>query len=278
MISPTVEAHGRRPSLGGEAWLLATAVAAVLLGPAEARGQAATQGPAADPAPFVMSADTRATRLFRCFERLYTEAFRRLGIPLQITDQNLMRRNMLLSSGAIDGEMARARVYGEAHPELIRVEEPVFEFGFALYTANPEVRLETLEALAATRYAVEYRRGILVCETTLRKLVPPERLSDVLTTAQGVKKLLAGRTDLYCELEPLYVEEVLAEPELQGAAPVRRVLHFSLLPTYPYLHKRHAALAPRLAEVLRQLKAEGLYDVYFRDVALDAAPAKGKRP
>jgi len=250
---------------------------ALLLCPAAARGQAVPSAPAG-PEPFLMSADTKTTRLYRCFERMYTEAFRRLGIPLQIADHNLTRRNALLSAGAIDGEMARARAYGDAHPELIRVEEPVFEFGFALFAVNQEVRLEKLEELAATGYAVEYRRGILVCENTLKKLVPPERLSDVLTTVQGVKKLQAGRTDLYCELEPFYIEEALAEPELQGAAPVRRVLRFAALPTYPYLHKRHAALAPRLVAVLRQLKAEGIYDAFFQDAVLDPAPAKGKRP
>ena len=35
-----------------------------------------------------------------------------------------------------------------------------------------------------------------------------------------------------------------------------------------YLHKRHAALAPKLAEALRAIKAEGLYDRLHREKVL----------
>ena len=35
-----------------------------------------------------------------------------------------------------------------------------------------------------------------------------------------------------------------------------------------YLHKRHAALAPKLAEALRAIKAEGLYDRLYREKVL----------
>jgi len=31
---------------------------------------------------------------------------------------------------------------------------------------------------------------------------------------------------------------------------------------YPFLHKKHANLAPKLAEVLKQMKAEGLFGQY----------------
>ena len=33
---------------------------------------------------------------------------------------------------------------------------------------------------------------------------------------------------------------------------------------YPYVHKQHADLAPKLAEVLRQMKAEGLFEQYMQ--------------
>lgn len=249
----------RRPRLR----LCALAVACLAATPS-AGGEEPASAPA--PEPMVLSGDDTVP-LFHRFERLYAEAFRRLGIPLRIVGYQLARRAALLESGAIDGEIARALAYGEAHPQLVRVDEPLFEFGFALFAARPEVRLDKLEELAGKGWNVEYRRGIVVCETALRKLVPPERLTDIATTEQGVKKLLAGRTDLYCELEPGYVAQALRALGIEGADRVRRVLRFAQLPTYGYLHAKHAALAPRLAAVLREMKADGTYDRFLAGAA-----------
>jgi polar amino acid transport system substrate-binding protein len=43
-----------------------------------------------------------------------------------------------------------------------------------------------------------------------------------------------------------------------------------------YLHKRHAALAPRLAAALRAIKAEGLYDRLYREKVLSLAKAPAR--
>jgi hypothetical protein len=265
VIERRAPAAPRRPPaaaapLAIRALRVAGVVAATLLFPPAAHAEE----PAAAPRPFVMSADRSNRLVARVFERLYAEAFRRLGVPLQVVEDSLTRRAALSDAGAIDGEMARVRAYGDAHPNLVRVEEPIFDFSFALYSANPEIRLARLGDLAGTSYLVEYRRGILVCEEALGKLVPPERLSDVPTTEQGVKKLLAGRTDLFCELGDYYVEDVLRAPEYRGNV-LHLVLRFATLPTYPYLHQKHAALAPRLAAVLRQMKAEGLFEAWLRE-------------
>jgi len=157
--------------------------------------------------------------------------------------------------------VSRIYAYADAHPDLVRVEEPVLDFSFALFSADPSLRLQRLEDLATSHYIVEYRRGILMCENTLAKYVPAERLSNVTGTEQGVKKLVAGRTDLYCDIET-YVPEALRAPEFKGVTTVRKVLRFASVPTYPYLHKKHAALAARLAATLRQMRAEGLLGDY----------------
>lgn len=265
---------GRDPGRGApcrrHAWpclAVATCVAGLLAGsPARAEEAAAAPGTAAT---FQMSADPGPVRLVRCFTLIYQEAFRRLGIRLEVVTHSLARRTALLEAGAIDGEMARVRAYGDAHPELIRVEEPVYDFSFALFTADPGLRLDRLEDLGSRPLVVDYRRGVLLCETRLRELVPPERLADVLTTEQGVRKLLAGRADLYCDLDMSYVEEALEDPELRRTPGVRRVLRFASLPVYAYLAERHAALAPRLAAVLREMKAEGLIRAYAREAGLE---------
>lgn len=215
-------------------------------------------------APLVMALDVEpGTYLYRWATLIYTEAFRRLGVPVQFSMYSLARRAVLANEGRIDGEGARISAYADTHPELIRVDEPLMDFTFSLFTANPAVRVRRLENLPATPWQVEYRRGVLMCENRLKAFVPPERLSYITASEQGVKKLLAGRTDVYCDLE-IYVALVLNAPEFKGGTRVRKLLDIASVPTYPFLHKRYAELAPRLAATLKQMKAEGLLNAYRR--------------
>lgn len=220
-------------------------------------------------APIVLAADGDASTYGSRWVRLiYDEAFRRLGVPFQLEHFTLARRAALAEAGRIDGETSRIYSYGDSHPHLVRVEESLIDLGFALYTANPALRLARIEELRSTGYLVEYRRGIKICEDNLRPLIAAERLSDVPTTEQGLKKLAFRRTDLYCDIDA-YVLQELQSPEFKGAE-VRKVVSIgNAVPTYPYLNKKHAALAPRLAAVLKQMKAEGLIEVYRLQVERD---------
>lgn len=220
--------------------------------------------------PFVMAADGEPTTYgSRWVSLIYNEAFKRLGIPFHLEHFTLARRAALVEEGRIDGETSRVYSYGNNHPNLVRVEESLIDLGFSLYTANPAVRLARIEDLGSTKYIVEYRRGILICQNALTGVVAPERISDVLTQQQGLKKLIAGRTDLYCDID-VYVLQELQSPEFKDAPKVRKVVSVGkAVPTYPFINKQHAELAPRLAAVLKQMKAEGLIEAYRLQVERD---------
>jgi len=114
---------------------------------------------------------------------------------------------------------------------------------------------------------VQYRRGVLVCENALKKWQPPDRMFDVTTTEQGLKNLLEGPAGFaHCDTR-LAVTSALYSERFKGVTSIRELLVLGeTQPLYPYLHRRNAALAPRLAEVLRQMKAEGLIARYQREV------------
>lgn len=213
--------------------------------------------------PFIMAADGEPTTYgSRWVSLIYTEAFKRLGVPFQLEHFSLTRRAALVDDGTVDGETSRVYSYGNNRPNLVRVEESLIDLGFSLYTANPALRLARIEDLRASNYKVEYRRGILICQNALTAAVPAERISDVLTQQQGLKKLVAGRTDLYCDID-VYVLQELQTPEFKGVTDVRKVISIGkAVPTYPFLNKKHADFAPRLAAVLKQMKAEGLIETY----------------
>jgi hypothetical protein len=85
--------------------------------------------------------------------------------------------------------------------------------------------------------------------------------------------LLAGRSDAYCDID-IYVREALNSDELKGATAVRKLFDIASVPTYPYLYRKHADLAPRLAAVLKQMKAEGLLAEYRKQVERESGWAQ----
>lgn len=229
-------------------------------------------------APFVMGTNTdEATLTGKWYRRLYGEAFRRMGVPLTVTTMPIARLTAAANTGEVHGQPSRLAVYAETNPDQLRVDEVVHGMQLALFGFDPGARLgypKRLEELAQGKWAVEYQRGILLCEKTLKPLVPADKLSDITNTAQGMHKLRAGRTDLYCDFS-LNLESQLLTPEFKGVTGFRPVLDLgTALPLYPYVHKSRAELAPKLAETLKKMKAEGLIERYFRDARREIEAAR----
>lgn len=231
------------------------------LGLALAFSSAHAQTPPArgKPLTFVMAADAEGFA-YRFASLVYNEAFKRLEVPVSIEVYALARRSALVTEGVIDGEGSRVLAYADAHPDLVRVEESIVDITFSVFSASPALRAKSIEDLPATAL-VEYRRGILMCENALKKAIPPGRLSSVISSEQGVKKLLVGRSDAYCDID-VYVNEAMNSAEFKGAGNLRKLFDVAVLPTYPYLARKHAELAPRLAATLKKMKEEGLLDRY----------------
>jgi polar amino acid transport system substrate-binding protein len=255
----------REPASGGHGVRLLILVATLLL-PAPAMPAAAP-----DPvtAPFVMGTDAEETTVTgKWYRRIYGEAFRRLGIPLSFLVSPTARLSTMADEGQVHGQATRVAAYAEAHPNQLRVDEFAHLVRLALYAFDREAGTrypKRLEDLATGNWLVEYRRGVAICEKMLKPLLPAEKLSDITSTAQGMLKLKSGRTDLYCEFD-LSIQFELMTPEFRGVSGFRPVLDLGvMLQMYPYVHKSRAELAPKLAETLKKMKAEGLIERYLRE-------------
>lgn len=214
---------------------------------------------------------------FGAFERLvYKEAFSRLHLQVEFIKMSMPRLDAALEHGDIDIEAPRKWGHLQEHPGLIRVEEPVGEVSFSIYTANPAIRANDLHAMSRD-LNVEFRRGIDDCGDALKEVFPVERVSDVATVAQGVMKLLNRRTDLYCDVD-VAVAYIKSKLKKDQASRIRRVQGLGTpFPLYVYLSKKNEATAPRLATVLKQMKAEGLFE-RFRDQAKRVPSKKVSEP
>jgi polar amino acid transport system substrate-binding protein len=216
-------------------------------------------------AALVIGTDQPETSFVGKWQRqIYAEAFKRIDLRAEFVTFPPPRLSVLVESGEVDGEMTRTIEYGAAHPTLVRADESVFSIVFAVYSAQPGVQADGLKAIPAGS-VVEYRRGVLGCENMLKPLAQTIQLSDILTTEQGLKKLVSRRTDFYCDVDLAVLNEMSTAKASEFAA-VRKMFNFSnTTPLYPYLNKKNAAIAPRLAAALKQMKAEGLIERYRRD-------------
>jgi len=211
---------------------------------------------------FVMAFSRPETLCDGKWQRLiYTEIFRRLGIKAEFRDYPAKRVSIETDAGNIDGEAARPYQYAAEHPNLIRVEEFIFNASFSAFAVQASIpQLNGWDSLKGTDYRVGYRRGSKTSESNLPKVVSRENLSDVTEPIQGLKKLASGRTDLFVD-EESGIFTLLQTPEFKESK-IRFVGVMESFPVYAYLYKRHASLAPKMAEVIKAMKAEGLIEQY----------------
>jgi len=200
---------------------------------------------------------------------VFTEAFRRLGYELQYDGYPAARASAMSESGQVDGEISRVFEYQEAHPNLIRVGEVLYSTKFVAFAAKPGIVLHGWKSLQNTTYRVDYRRGVKLSESELTLVVASEHLSDVTTAEQGLKKLIKRRSDLYVDVEFTIVEAIndLNQDKFDVSVLYQAGI-MQEVNVHAYLHKKHAALVPKVAEILKTMKQGGLFKHYF-EIALE---------
>ncbi len=195
---------------------------------------------------------------YRFYEQIYREAFKELGYQFSYKVMPSKRSSLSANQGKVDGEPQRIASYNQTYRNMIRVEEPIFINRTIAITLNPEIRLNGLDSLKDTPYRVDYLRGSVWSREQLQPLVPEDRLTSVDSASIGLNRLKAGRTDIFIALE-LVIHKELQNPEFKKLS-VRQAGVIGQNYSYPFLHTMHQELAPKLNEVLLQMKNDGRYD------------------
>ena len=189
-------------------------------------------------------------------ELIYTEAFRQLGVELEIRYLPAARAGAEAQAGKVDGELGRSLEYEATQTTMVRVSEPTLFVATAAYAKRPDIQLAPgWEGLRGTNYRTEYRFGYSITERKLTAVLPAAHLSAVQTSETGLRKLVLGRTDLFVDTAET-IEPLLASPEFRDAG-IRLASVLQRGPLYAYLNKKHAALAPRLAAILKKMRESG---------------------
>lgn len=195
------------------------------------------------------------------------EAFRRAGVELKLVKQPAERALVNANSGIDDGDMVRIAGLEAEYPNLVRVPEKLIDWNFCAFSKSPALpaRWEAIRQrpVAHIRGWKLYERElagakhILTAEnsTQLFRLLQFDRVEVILYSRWMGMSLMKrqGMKGIYVLDPPLANREM-----------------------FIYLNKRHAALVPRIAEALRAIKTEGLYDRLYREKVLALAGAAAK--
>ncbi|MBI5938651.1 MAG: transporter substrate-binding domain-containing protein [Betaproteobacteria bacterium] len=188
-----------------------------------------------------------------------TEAFRRIGTELRLIVLPPERGLLNANAGIEDGDMVRIAGLDTQYPNLIRVPEKLMDWEFVAFSKDPALAMDWP---AIRSRAVGHIKGWKIYE---QQLAGAAHVTTAVDDEQLFRLLDAGRVDTV-----LYERWLgLALIKARGLQGIRT--HQPPLATremFIYLHKRHAALAPKLAEALRALKQEGFYQQAYRRTLL----------
>lgn len=189
----------------------------------------------------------------KALELISQEAFRRLGVDFKIIITPSERSLQLADQGEIDGEGLRVAGLNHQYPNLVQVPERFISISFVAFSKDALIRLDNgWESLK--RHRVAFINGWKMFESNamgakiVRKVDKPEQLFRMLD---------AGHIDLalYTRADGIALIQSMGLSSIAPLAPALKDVDM-----YLYLNKRHADLVPKLANVLRDMKADGTYN------------------
>lgn len=189
---------------------------------------------------------------------LYAELFRRVGLQVEIQLSSAERGLLNASNGIDDGDVCRVLGIDQSYPNLVRVPEKIMNYQMSVFTRRASFAVQGAASLKP------YDVGILTGWKVLERMI---------TDSHGLVKLETG-AQLFAMLDKDRIDVAVIE-KLEGLHFVQSMglqgIHVMQPPLvegewFLYLHKKHAALAPRLAEELRKMKQDGSYQRIFDSV------------
>jgi ABC-type amino acid transport substrate-binding protein len=223
---------------------------------------------ARDKLVLVRPADKESGYARRLFQLVASDAFGKLGYDVEIRNYPPLRASREANAGNVDGEAGRTRHYGDAHPALVRADEVIVVMRIAAFTTDPDLRLDGWDSLKDRPYRIAYRSGYELTKARLERTVPAVRLTDVADGQTGMQRLALGIIDLYIDTSEF--GQLMMDKMPERYSKVRVAGWMEQLPLYFYLHRRHAALVPRLTAMLHQMRADGTLDRYVEQALLES--------
>ena len=201
----------------------------------------------------------------RAMELFYKEAFSRLGYTFAYNLYPLKRSLSESNAGRIDGECARAQMpqaLQKKYPNLIQVEEPIWESHICVYSMSPDIQVDGWQDLKKYKdNVIGFSKGGVYLDRMVRQYrSKSQTFYGAVNYTQGLRMLASKRIGMFLGFSGA-IDSILKEEEFRHTN-IYNAGSVGALPLYPYLNKKYAHLAEPLASVLRQMKKEHLIDKY----------------
>lgn len=197
-------------------------------------------------------------------DRVLGEAFARIGMGVQKVALPAERALRNADQGIEGGVYVRVAGLEETYGNLVMVPESVTDYEFVVFSKKADLRLRGWEDLRG--YEVGIITGWKILENNIQgskqllKVKNPELLFRALVDDK-VEVIVYNRLDGYGTIKELGLNAIHAiDPPL------------AVRPMYLYLHRAHAGLCDRLAQALRDIKADGTYQAIKQAVLAPYLP------
>lgn len=201
--------------------------------------------------PTVITVSTNNTPLDRkALARLSQEAFRRVGVEFKLVSLPSERSLLAANQGEVDGEGLRVAGLQDQYANLVRVPERYVSISFVAFGKSTAVTMDKgWDSLKPHRVA--FINGWKMFESNAMGA----RVVNKVDRAEQLFQMLASDhidLALYTRADGLAMMRQLGLPGIVPLSPALKDVDMFL-----YLHKKHEALVPRLAQALRDMKADG---------------------
>jgi polar amino acid transport system substrate-binding protein len=198
------------------------------------------------------TAEDQDATISRTTNLLLTECFHRLEFELTVLPRPSKRSISEADLGRVDGDFARTDAVARVYPNLIKVPEPIARESLTAFSTDPDLEIEGWGSLLP--YHVAWVSGREICECHLgraaKKTLESNEVALLRFLSEGRAK--AGIMGLHRG------RALLERLNITNVHPLSPPIEVARL--YLYLHKKHEALVPRVAAMLRTLKEDGTYE------------------
>lgn len=193
-------------------------------------------------------------------ERVVTEAYRRLGLSVQVRHLPGERSLRSANNGDTDGELYRKLGMERDYPNLVIVPVPLLTYEIVIFTQGTHFVVNGWDSLRP--YTIGYVKSIKIVEQNTQGM----RVEVAATLRQAFLKMTLGRSDVVVanKASGLAILKELNLPDVKVLTPP-----LATFPVFHYLHKKHVALVPQLTVMLQQMQKDKTIDALQKSVMVE---------
>jgi hypothetical protein len=184
---------------------------------------------------------------------VYSEIFTMLGMSLKFEILPPIRLAIRLKTGDIDAELVRMSTYGDTHPELTRVEEPILNLNVFAYSTSS---MDVLKPSKTIKSIIGYTKGVRVVENELINKISKKNLKQFSNMKQAIGQLSVGRINYFVSVEKVFDEQI-NKYQLEIKKKIYKLNKLKSDSAHMFLGPKFAHLAKTIAAKLKNMKSTG---------------------